>query len=121
MYLKYFGIGCFKGMFQIPIILESILVRRYRVDIILNEVYVMKQFKQVTELNKGSHPSTGQITCYAGKSPWHTRDDLYYVEVQDCHHKVRLHRCDIDSKKDFIKKLKKMRDALNSFIAFLEK
>lgn len=82
----------------------------------------MKTYKETTALNDDNKPSTGMVTAYAGKSPWpKAMKEYYFLEVQDCHSKIRLHNSQIDSKKDFIKKLKRLHKAIGRFIDYLEK
>ena len=70
---------------------------------------------------KGSH-SSGSVFAYYGPSPWDNGSDWQYLlEVADCHGKIRLHKTDADSPKDFIKKLKRLRDVIDCFISFLER
>lgn len=81
----------------------------------------MPTYKKTTELNDSNKPSTGMVTAYAGKSPWPKAiKEYYFLEVSDCHSKVRLHNSQIDTKKDFIKKLRKLRNAIDKFIDYLE-
>ena len=49
-------------------------------------------------------------------------DDVYqFIEISDCHHKVRLHadKSDSNPTKSFMNKLKTMRDELDLFINHL--
>ena len=43
-----------------------------------------------------------------------------FFEVADCHGKTRLHNSQTDSRKTFIRKMKRLRKELDSFIEFLE-
>lgn len=69
-------------------------------------------------LNPESSASTGSIAGYWGESPFETTSENPYVflEIADCHGKVRLHMSDVDTKEDFIEKLTKLRDFVDSFI-----
>ena len=79
-------------------------------------------YKSNIELNKKNSASTGSVTCYAGKYPWPQHKGTYYfVEVADCQTKVRLHMSQTDTKKDFIKKVTKLRNELSKFLDYLEK
>ena len=80
-----------------------------------------KTYKKLTELNPKNHPSTGQIICYTGRGPWNPNDEFNFVEMSACEHKIRLHKIELDTDKDWIAKLKRLRDALNHYIDFLEK
>lgn len=82
----------------------------------------MKTFKETVQLNDDDKPSTGAVTAFAGKSPWPKAfKEYYFLEVSDCSGKIRLHNSQIDSKKDFIKKLKRLRNLIDRFIKHLEK
>lgn len=82
----------------------------------------MKTFKQTTELNSNDSPSTGSVTAYCGKSPWPKAIKEYmFLEVADCNSKARLHISQIDTRKDFIKKMKRLHKAIGKFITYLEK
>ncbi len=80
----------------------------------------MKTYKQLTELNRRGHPSTGQIICYAGYGPWNAADDNKFIEISSCDQKIRLHKVGVDSDKQWIAKMKKLRDAVDKYIQFLE-
>lgn len=81
----------------------------------------MKTFKQTVELNDKNKPSTGMATAYSGKSPWPKAfKEYYFLEISDCHSKIRLHNSQVDTKRDFIKKLKRLRNLIDTFIKHLE-
>lgn len=81
----------------------------------------IKQFKAHTELNPPTSPSTGSITCYHGESAWKGWKDPYmFMDIADCNGKVRLHLTQKETKKDFIKKVRKLRNALDEYLEFLE-
>lgn len=80
-----------------------------------------KNYKRTTELNDIKSASTGSCTAFYGKSPWKEFKSPYmFFEVADCHGKIRLHNSQIDSRKTFIRKMKRLRKELDSFIEFLE-
>jgi len=81
----------------------------------------MKEYKHTAELNAKKSPSTGSCTAFFGKSPWKGFKSPYmFFEVADCGSKIRLHNSQIDSKKSFIQKMKRLRKELDRFIDFLE-
>jgi len=81
----------------------------------------IKSFKHTTALNSDTSPSTGSVTAYCGKSPWPKYFKQYmFLEVSDCHSKVRLHTSQLDTKQDFIKKMRKLHKAIGQFIEHLE-
>ena len=80
-----------------------------------------RKYKRTTELNNKQSPSTGSCTAFYGKSPWKGFKSPYmFFEVADCHGKVRLHNSQIENRKTFIRKMKRLRKELDSFIEFLE-
>ena len=80
-----------------------------------------KNYKRTTELNDIKSASTGSCTAFYGKSPWKAFKSPYmFFEVADCGGKIRLHNSQIDSRKTFIRKMKRLRKELDSFIEFLE-
>lgn len=80
-----------------------------------------RTYKVTTALNSKDSPSTGMVTAYSGRSPWPKEIKHYmYLEIQDCHSKIRLHNSQIDTMSDFIKKMRRLRDALNDYIEHLE-
>ena len=81
----------------------------------------MEVYKQTKELNSKKSPSTGSCTAFYGKSPWKGFKSPYmFFEVSDCSSKVRLHNSQIDKPKDFLSKMKRLRNELDNFIDFLE-
>ena len=80
-----------------------------------------KKYKRTTELNDKQSPSTGSCTAFYGKSPWKGFKSPYmFFEVADCGSKIRLHNSQIDSRKSFIEKIKRLRNELDRFIVFLD-
>jgi len=76
-------------------------------------------------LNDERISSTGSIVCYSGESSWkkpnseepeHTR----FVEIADCHSKVRIHQSDLESLQEYIDKIREMKKALERYIQRLE-
>jgi hypothetical protein len=73
-------------------------------------------YKTQTWLNPENHPSTGNVVCFHGKSPWEKRKKkLTYLQISDCNNSIRLHRTDFDSKEDFCIKLKLLESAIREF------
>lgn len=81
----------------------------------------MKTYKRTVELNDPLSPSTGQVTFYAGKSPWPKHIKKYFfMEVSDCNSKVRLHISQVDTEAMFLRKMKRLHKSLGKFIEHLE-
>lgn len=75
-------------------------------------------------LNKKSSQSTGSIVCYNGTVQWDAgsaRQVHAYVEIADCHNKVRLHKMTDDSFDDFTDKITLMSNQLSKFAEHLRK
>lgn len=72
-------------------------------------------------LNDETSPSTGSVCAYNGQAHW-TKDDLKtsFLEVADCHCKVRLHKTEIDTNQQFIDKMIKLRNFIDDFINYLQ-
>ena len=82
-----------------------------------------KNFVRRVWLNPPDHPSSGSVVCFDGFPAW-SQDEpktIAFLEVSDCHSKIRLHQSDLDTKAVFTEKVKKLRDTLNEFLAHLEK
>jgi len=83
----------------------------------------MKKYIQKEWLNDPESPSTGSISVFDGEVQWGSDGALertMWVEVADCHCKVRLHKAYDDTIEDFHSKIKKMRDVLDDFIEHFE-
>lgn len=81
-----------------------------------NETYYCSR----TWLNADDSPSTGSIVCYDGELDWADGKDIaMYVEVADCHGKVRLHKSYQDTTLEFVEKIDKMIEALSKFRSHL--
>jgi len=77
-------------------------------------------FNKRVWLNPDSSSSTGSVVCYSGKANWteEGKDSPAYtrfVEIADCHNKVRIHQGQLDSLDDFINKIDKMICVLNEY------
>ena len=74
-------------------------------------------------LNPTESSSTGSIVAFHGPANYghgKERNNESFLEVSDCHNKIRLHRCKFDSREDFIKKIEMVRDAAAEFAFFLK-
>lgn len=78
------------------------------------------RYKKTVELNDELSPYTGSITCYDGEIRY---DDgpfqEQFVEIVDCHNKVRIHRGFCQNESEYINKLIKMRNTLSEYITHL--
>jgi hypothetical protein len=75
-------------------------------------------------LNSNKSDSTGSVVAFDGKvTDLDTKKEYTqrFLEITDCHHKVRLHQTSDDTTKDFIKKLNILKNEIKKFINHLEK
>ncbi|MBB1074484.1 hypothetical protein HUU62_08680 [Rhodoferax sp. 4810] len=75
-------------------------------------------------LNSEKSPSTGSVVCFHGKSNWRHGSSqepeiVDFIEVADCHCKVRLHRSHFDTTGEFIEKTQLLAKTLNDFAEYL--
>ena len=83
----------------------------------MNKTY----YKSEDWLNEFESPSTGSIVCFDGFREYSDFPDrCTFIEIADCHQKIRLHKAQGDTLEDFIAKATKMRNALTYFINHLE-
>ena len=72
-------------------------------------------------LNAANSPQTGNVVAYDGNLEFN--DGLHhstYLRIADCHSSIRLHKSEYDTEKEFIEKMKKLRDVIDDFISYLE-
>lgn len=73
-------------------------------------------------LNEPDSPSSGSVVAYDGdvidydNQPYQST----FLRVSDCHVSANIHKSVYDSEKEFIAKIKRIRDVLNEFITHLE-
>ena len=79
-----------------------------------------KYYKTETWLNPEDSPSTGSIVCYDGDVEYTEGEaPCMFVEIADCHNKVRLHCAHTDTTEQFIDKLDKVINSLKRFRSHL--
>ncbi|MFW6219330.1 MAG: hypothetical protein ACOC33_00550 [bacterium] len=75
-------------------------------------------------LTPENEPSTSTVVSWAGEVQWNGRQDgkenLFFVEISNCHEKARLHRTYEMTKADWINQIKKLRNHLDEYLNFLE-
>ena len=84
----------------------------------MSKTYSRKTYYKLTrELNEEDSPSTGSITCYDGDIEYSDDGEqpCIFIEIADCHQKVRLHMSHTDTIADFIDKIGKIMDTLGYF------
>lgn len=77
-------------------------------------------YKSEQWLNKENSPSTGSIVCFDGDVEYtEGLEPCVFVEIADCHQKVRLHKSHTDTTEEFIDKIDSMIIALKRFRSHL--
>lgn len=74
-------------------------------------------------LNMESSHYTGSLVCFDGIEVINQGKNLgryTFVEISDCHGKVRIHKDSNHSMEEFTKKLKLLEDQLRNFREYLE-
>lgn len=69
-------------------------------------------------LNPESDYASGAVICYAGILD--NDSEYLYLELQDCNKKVRLHKTAYESKEDYLKKIKLLKEEIDKYLNFLE-
>lgn len=70
-------------------------------------------------LNPPGHASTGAVAAYHGPSPWSPAERMTYLEIADCHGKIRLHLAATDTLDDFADKMDVLAAAASRFAEHL--
>lgn len=72
-------------------------------------------------LNDDDSASTGSAVAYHGEITWKDKPELTsYLEVADCHNKIRLHRAYDDTPAMFIEKLDILQMMIRNFSSYLK-
>jgi hypothetical protein len=72
-------------------------------------------------LNNDQSPSTGSVVAYHGPMMFKIGEKTAsFLEISDCHNKVRLHVSPMDSMDDFIQKLELLSNTINDFKTYLK-
>ena len=73
-------------------------------------------------LNEDHLPSTGSVVAYHGDIAYPDGVDkaVSFLEVSDCHGKVRLHFTPTDSLDQFVKKMETLRGVIDDFVLHLK-
>lgn len=69
-------------------------------------------------------PSTASLVCYQGSSSWRDYNNEFpeetFVEISNCHSKVRLHSSHLETEEQYVEKIKKLISGLTDFVNYLE-
>lgn len=84
----------------------------------------MAHYNQRVWLNKHSSSSTGSIVCYSGNANWTEEGQnvpavTRFVEVADCHNKIRIHQGQLETLQEFINKVELMQKTLSDYLLVL--
>lgn len=73
-------------------------------------------------LNEPDSPSSGNVVAYDGDVIDYDNQAYQstYLRVSDCHVTANIHKAVYDTDKEFIDKLKRLRDVVDEFINHLE-
>lgn len=79
-------------------------------------------YNRRTWLNSEESDSTGSVVAFDGRlTDFDGKEyNSTFLEVADCHHKIRLHITSDDSREDFITKLETLKMEINLFIDHLK-
>lgn len=79
-------------------------------------------FQRRVWLNDPDSPSTGSVVAFDGEVVDYDNEPYRstFLKVSDCHVSAHIHKASYDTDKDFINKMKRLRDVLNEFITHLE-
>lgn len=80
-------------------------------------------YNRRTWLNPTSSDSTGSVVAFDGYVTDLDNGNQYpqlFLEISDCHRKIRLHQTSDDSREDFIVKMKLLQNEISLFIGALE-
>jgi hypothetical protein len=71
-------------------------------------------------LNDNNSASTGSVVAFHGETTWRDKPEVtMFLELADCHNKVRLHKSYDDTQAMFIDKLNKLATVVSNFAIFL--
>jgi hypothetical protein len=84
----------------------------------MDEKYCRKIFLADEDLS-----STSTLVCYEGPPAWKDKDRPEFrekfVEIGNCHCKIRLHKTDAETDRQFLLKIALLRDQLSEFLDYL--
>jgi len=74
-------------------------------------------------LNPDGHSASASVVAYSGQGHWEEHGERAiwtFLEIADCHGKVRLHKAQFDTMEDYTNKLALLRDEIDRFIKHLK-
>lgn len=84
---------------------------------------IQTYYSRRTWLNDPESFSTGSVVAYDGEITYEDSikpDRRLSLKISDCHQIICLHNGSYDTKEDFVKKMKLLRDEIDLFINHLE-
>lgn len=75
-------------------------------------------------LNPKRSSSTGSIVCFSGLANWSDegkRPVSRFIEISDCHNKIRIHQSQFETQGQFLSKVEILKEELELYIEFLKK
>lgn len=88
------------------------------------EQYSKTLYNKREWLNNLDTPSSGSVVCYHGISKYEEEKNNFeqlFLEIADCHYKIRLHKTVFETKQQFIDKLERLQTEIDLFIKHLKK
>lgn len=82
----------------------------------------MKNYNRRVWLNSKKSASTGSLVCFSGFAQWGKETPAFarFIEIADCHNKIKLHQSKFDSKEEFIQKVDILIKELAKFKEYLK-
>jgi hypothetical protein len=81
-------------------------------------MYCKKEF-----LTPENEESTSSVVSWARPVQWKPeqdgKEDLYFLEISSCHERARLHKTYEMTEQDWIDQVKKLRNHINEYLAYL--
>lgn len=74
-------------------------------------------------LNPSNSSSSSSVVCFDGPAQWGDGDIPYaamFVEISDCHGKIRIHQSKFETREEFTKKVRLLRDTISDFLKYLD-
>ena len=84
----------------------------------------MKTYCKKEFLTDSPEPSTSSIVSFSGLVQWGKNDKpepLSFLEISSCHERARLHRTYQMTSQEWINQVRRLRNHVNEYLAFLEK
>lgn len=80
-------------------------------------------YNKRTWLNNKYSDSTSSVVAFDGEVTDLDTENKYpqrFLEIADCHHKIRIHLTSDDTSEDFLNKIKLLKNEIGEFVSYLE-